>query len=96
MNRLRVTLRYPYYVTAGPRRQYLASGPAQILFALMMKRECSLDELIEAVWPGNTIRPLTTRSIVGEYIRQVRVVLRGHWFVVNRFNHGWRLEKDDG
>lgn len=90
----RITLRYPYFVKIGGQRQYLAQGPAQILFALMMKPECSLDYLMEVAWPGNTIRPLYTRSIISVYIYHIRVLLRGHWRIVNRFGQGWRLEKD--
>ncbi len=90
----RVTLKYPYAITVDGRRRRVASGAAQILFALMTHRESSLEDLVQTVWSGNTIRPVGTRSIINLYICELRRMLKGHWRIVNRFSHGWRLEED--
>ena len=89
-----MTLKYPYAITIDGWRRSVASGAAQILFALMTHRESSLEDLVGVVWPGNTIRPVGTRSIINLYICELRGVLKGHWRIVNRFSHGWHLEED--
>lgn len=91
----RVTLRQPHILTVGGRRVLVSPSLVRVLFALMVREENSNGQLVEAIWPGGTIRPLRTSLIIGNYIYQLRRVLKGHWRIVNRFGWGWRLERDE-
>lgn len=91
----RITLRRPHILTVGGRRALVSPSLVSVLFALMAREENSNGQLVEAVWPGGTIRPLGTYRSIGNYIHQLRRALKGHWRIVNRFGWGWRLERDE-
>lgn len=91
----RISLRHPYVVTIGIQTYRLQPSGAHVLFALMMTRECSLEVLAEAVWPGETLRPMDVRARLGNYIYDLRQILRGHWRIKNRFDRGWTLEREE-
>jgi DNA-binding response OmpR family regulator len=88
----KVTLRPPYRVTVEGVVHKITPSEHNVLMALMGKRVCSREDLAQAIWPLNAIRPLTMRSCT--HLTRLRKVLEGHWAIRSQFNRGWYLEKE--
>ena len=90
---IRVTLRHPYILTIGHRREQIHESEWTVLMALMGAPVVSHAGMLEALWPGFTITPMDPKDVVRTHISSLRPLLEGHWRIVNIFNRGWYLER---
>ena len=96
--RCSVRLKPPHTLTVDGQRYSLTLGQYNVLMTLMSYQVCSLDMLIDAVYPPAAMRPLSERGVVYTHIYDLRRILDGHWQILNRQRIGWYLdrEKTDG
>jgi DNA-binding response OmpR family regulator len=89
----RITLRPPYRLVIGRARYPLWPGEHRLLLVLMGSQVCRKDKLIQALYPGSTIQPLTVEVVLRTYIAGLRRKLKGHWIITAHQGRGWTLEK---
>ena len=96
--RCNVTLKPPHILTVEDQQHTLSQGEFNVLMELMLRPMCSLDVLLDVVYPPCAVRPLSERGVVYTHLYWLRRRLKGHCQIINSHRTGWQLirENDDG